>query len=141
MKEKAALAGRLFSLEQWQNFTAGADAGADGTLVGGAGLDVLRAEGDAADLLAGVKARRGHAGHVATVADDGSGEGPSGLGEDHAVAPAIEVDGGNGAIEIEITAGENAIHIRAEGILVAGERGGEELDALVRLIFDRGDGA
>jgi len=99
----------------------------------------LCAEGDAADLLAGVKARGGHACHIATVADDGSGEGPSGLGEDHAVAPAIEIDGGNVTIEIEITASENAIHVLAEGILVTGERGGEELDSLVGLVFDGSD--
>src|ERR1700675_1355019 len=123
-------------LEQGQNFAAGAHARADGAFVRGAGLDVLRAEGDAADLLARVKARRGHAGYLATGADDGSGEGPAGLGIDHAVSPAIEVDRDDVAIEIEIAAGEDAVHVGAEGILVAGKGRGQQLNTLVWLIGD-----
>src|SRR5260221_8069798 len=128
-----------FCLEQRQAFSAGANAGADGAFVRGAGLDVLCAEGDAADLLACIKARRGDAGDLATIANDGSGEGPAGFRIDHAVAPAIEINGGDIAIEIEIAAGEHATHVGAERIFVAGKGRGEELDALVWLVFDRGD--
>jgi len=122
--------------KQGQHFAAGAHARADGAFVGWAGLHILCAEGDAANLLPSVKAWRGHAGHLATGADDWSGKGPSGLRIDHAVAPAIEIDGGNVAIEIEIATGEDTVQVRAKGVLVARKGCGEELDALVWLIVD-----
>jgi hypothetical protein len=57
LEGRNALKPLLLRLKKRQNFTAGAHAGADGAFVRGAGLNVLRAKGDAADLLAGVKAR------------------------------------------------------------------------------------
>jgi len=122
--------------KQGQHFAAGAHPRADGAFVGRAGFHILSSEGDAANLLPSVKARRGHASHLATGADDGCGEGPAGFWIDHAVTPAIEVDGGDVAIEIEIATGEDTVQVRAEGVLVAGKGSGEQLDALVWLIVD-----
>jgi len=50
--------------------------------------------------------------------------------------PAIEIDGDNVAIEIEIATGEDTVQVRAKGVLVARKGCGEELDALVWLIVD-----
>src|SRR5882757_8236408 len=110
--------------EQRQNFAASTDTSADGALVCGAGLHVLRTERNAANLLAGVETRGRHADRLSIFVER-SGERPARLGKNHAVAPAVEINGEYVAIEIEIAASQHAIQIRSERILVAGKRRGQ----------------
>src|SRR5438128_2694880 len=87
-----------------QHLVRGAISRADGALVRGARLYVLRAEVDAPDRLPRDLPRRRRADHLALLVD-GRAVGPARLGIDHAVSPAIEVDGGDVAVEVEVAAG------------------------------------
>src|SRR5882762_11322413 len=109
--------------EQRQNFAASTNAGADSALVCGAGLHVLCTERNAANLLAGVETRRRHANRLAIFVER-SGERPARLGKNHAVPPAVEINGEYVAIKVEIAPSQHAIQIRSERVLVAGKMRG-----------------
>src|SRR5882762_6940075 len=54
------------------------------------------------------------------------------------MAPAIEVNGNNVAIEIEVPAGQYSIQVRTQRIFITGKRRSQEFDPLVGLVGNGG---
>src|SRR6266480_3699166 len=102
----------LCRLKQRQYFPGRSYSGADRALIRRAGLHTLGAKRYSADLLSCVETCRRHANRLPILVD-WSAERPSRLRINHAVPPAVEINGPNVPVEINVPPCEDAVQVSA----------------------------